>query len=251
MNVGGQMVDIRELLHDGDPFEDVERMPFDLQGWGGHEQFFGPMVKAVKPRLSVEVGTWKGKSAKAIAESLDRDAKLLCVDTWLGAPEMWTDKSDKKRYQSLRLKNGYPRLYYQFASNVVELGLQDKIVPFPQSSTGAAVVLAEFKERHGLTPDFVYVDASHEYVDVVQDIELYKNLLSDGGVICGDDFCPRWSGVMRAVKEHALSDPSRRWMSCMMENPGENFKSVYWAAFPRSIEPPFVAAEWKPVIEVK
>lgn len=246
------MVDVRELLHDGDPFEGVERLPLDLQGWGGHPEFFGPMVRAAKPRLAVEVGTWKGRSAKAIAEALELpDARLLCVDVWQGAPEMWVDKSDKKRYGALRLKNGFPQLYYQFASNVVELGLQDRIVPLPQPSTGAASILKTFNERFGLQVDFAYIDASHEYVDVVQDIELYKGLLSETGVICGDDFCPRWSGVMRAVKEHAMADSSRTWVHVTFENPGENFKSVYWAAFPRSIAPPFVKSLWKPVIEAK
>ena len=35
--------------------------------------------------------------------------------------------------------------------------------------------------------DLVYVDGSHYYADVVEDVRVAKGLVKDGGVICGDD----------------------------------------------------------------
>lgn len=37
------------------------------------------------------------------------------------------------------------------------------------------------------TFDFIYIDGSHYYQDVLRDIELAKVLVKDGGCICGDD----------------------------------------------------------------
>ena len=99
----------------------------------------------------------------------------------------------------LLLRHGQPQLYYQFISNVMHEGLQGVITPFPISSTAGAAVL----QRAPLRPDLVYIDAGHEYRDVMRDIELYWALLRPGGVLLGDDFVPLWHGVIRAASEFA------------------------------------------------
>lgn len=35
--------------------------------------------------------------------------------------------------------------------------------------------------------DLIYIDASHQYEDVLQDIRLASRLLKQGGILCGDD----------------------------------------------------------------
>ena len=49
--------------------------------------------------------------------------------------------------------------------------------------------------------DIVYIDASHEYEYVIEDIKHWLPKVKKGGIICGDDYTPAWSGVMRAVNE--------------------------------------------------
>ncbi len=50
---------------------------------------------------------------------------------------------------------------------------------------GAASKLCAFFKPS--TFDFIYIDGSHYYADVLEDIRLAKMLIKDGGTICGDD----------------------------------------------------------------
>ena len=47
--------------------------------------------------------------------------------------------------------------------------------------------------------DFVFIDASHKYIDVKEDIINWLPKIRKGGILAGDDFS--WSGVRRALKE--------------------------------------------------
>jgi predicted O-methyltransferase YrrM len=180
-------------------FDIAEPLALDLQGWGSTHPVFEHVLNTIKPRLIVEVGTWKGGSAihmAKLSKQLGLEAEIVCIDTFLGSPEHWTNPEFRP---GLRLRHGQPRLYDQFLSNVIHEGVQDVITPFPISSTAAAFVLM----RAPVRPDLVYVDAGHEYEDVRRDIELYWELLRPGGVLIGDDFLPMWHGVIRAASEFA------------------------------------------------
>ncbi|MBK9218228.1 MAG: class I SAM-dependent methyltransferase [Uliginosibacterium sp.] len=48
----------------------------------------------------------------------------------------------------------------------------------------AGVALPKFSPRQF---DFIYVDGSHYYKEAQEDISLCKELLKDGGIMCGDD----------------------------------------------------------------
>lgn len=50
--------------------------------------------------------------------------------------------------------------------------------------------------------DFVFIDASHEYVDVKADIAAWRSKVKPGGWILGHDYHPKdFRGVVRAVDE--------------------------------------------------
>ena len=123
---------------------------------------------------------------------------ILCIDTWLGALEFWTDPTDPERYGSLRLGHGWPTVYYQFLANVCHRGFQHRIVPFPQTSAIGALWL----RYYGLRGDLIYLDGSHEEEDVYQDVLDYWEVLAPGGTLFGDDWS--WDGVRLAVERFAL-----------------------------------------------
>ena len=102
---------IRPRLHQTDPYKgfDPSAWPDDASGWGSDSAAFGELVEKHRPTRLIEVGTWKGGSALTLAGHLERlglDAEILCVDTWLGALEMWTDLDHTDRHGSLNLKHG-------------------------------------------------------------------------------------------------------------------------------------------------
>lgn len=189
------------LLHDMSPYEgfDASAWPDDVQGWGSEDPLFLEVMAAVKPRLIVEVGSWKGASAihmARMAETLRLDCRILCVDTWLGSAEHALGQKPEWR-ESLRMRHGFPQLYYTFLANVVRAGMAGRIVPLANTSDNAALIL----KAKGLAPDLVYVDGAHEEAAVYRDLRAYWDLLAEDGALIGDDY--EWGGVRRAAERFA------------------------------------------------
>ena len=195
---------LMEAIHGTDVYEGFEFGAFscDLQGWGGDSPAFGELIKAVRPALVIEVGTWKGASAVSMADAAASEGlstTIVCVDTWLGALEFRTDQADAERFRALECRHGYPQVYYRFLANVCHRGHQQRIVPFPMDSASAALWFMS----HGVKAGLIYIDASHEEEAVYQDLVDYHQLLAPGGRIFGDDW--DWAGVRAAVTNFAKS----------------------------------------------
>lgn len=174
---------------------DASAYPDDVRGWGSDSPIFKEMIEQVRPRLIVEVGTWKGASALTMAQAcdaLDLDTRIVCVDTWLGAHEFIGVGGER----DLLLRHGWPMVYFQFLANVVKANQTRRIIPFPQTSLIAARYLAQ----HQIKADLIYIDGSHDEVDVAMDIRAYLPLLRTGGVLFGDDYdC--WEGVRQGIAD--------------------------------------------------
>jgi SAM-dependent methyltransferase len=167
----------------------------DLQGWNGLHPALERHVARDKPAIIVDVGVWHGQSTVTLARAQNKeraDGIVIAVDTFLGSPEHWT-LSRPDVHKSLAFRNGRPNFYETFLSNVVLSGLDSQIVPIAQTSENAALILNGL----GISPDLVHVDAAHEYKPVLNDIEIWWDLLRPGGLLVGDDF--PWSSVARAV----------------------------------------------------
>ena len=203
---------LTRLLLPANPYEGFPTDEFaadegeNPQGWGYRHWIFDYVMKTTKPRIIVEVGTWKGASAIKMAtltKELGLDAAVICVDTWLGSPEH-IRKPDRNRHtDSLNRKWGYPQLYHTFMANVLKWNCQDVIVPYPATSENAAVVFNQVR----LKADLVYIDAAHEYEPALRDFVAYWDLLNDGGYLVGDDYIG-WEGVTKAADEFAAAKNS-------------------------------------------
>ena len=158
----------------------------------------------MKPRLIVEIGSWKGDSAVYWASLLKQngiDGAVICVDTWLGGLEHISGWARGTAWDMSKfVKHGHPvGLYHQFLANVMHEGLADYIVPLANTSAIGARWLA----AKGLAPQLVYVDGSHEEEDVYDDLVAYWGLMPVGGIMCGDDWSLDWPGVIAAVTRFA------------------------------------------------
>jgi hypothetical protein len=188
----------RDVLHTVDPYDGFSAADYrpDLQSWGSDDPIFELLIEIVQPLLIIEVGTWKGASAIRMGQLLDKaglSSEIICVDTWLGSPGLYTRDNDPF-LASLEHKFGYPTLYYTFLANVVRANQQSRITPLPPHL--AAEVLRHF----GAKADLIYIDAAHNYESVKLDLQKFWPLLSQKGVLFGDDY-DIWPGVTKAVNE--------------------------------------------------
>ena len=194
------------LVFRSDPYQGfpVEKYELDLQGWNAHPVIFDRLIAETQPHVVIEVGTWKGVSAILFADALKRQnltGRVICVDTWLGALEFWTNEMpDLDRYAALALCHGYPQVYYQFLANVILSGHRDAIIPLPNTSQ----IAARFLRRHAIHAELIYIDASHDERDVYADLVDYWQLLNPNGIMFGDDFGNKdFPGVRSAVERFA------------------------------------------------
>lgn len=99
-----------------------------------------------------EVGVWKGASSAIFTTELRRlgVGKVLAVDTWLGALEMW-DRAAADTSRDLQLVSGYPSVYMTFLSNMAQLNLTNHVIPFPAPSE----LVAQFLRRHRVQIDLL------------------------------------------------------------------------------------------------
>jgi predicted O-methyltransferase YrrM len=184
----------------------------EVQGWNSNHPALTRCIRGLRPQVIIDVGVWKGLSTINLARALKdsgTEGCVIAVDTFLGSPEHW----DHSRNLFRRI-HGYPDLYQQFLSNVYHAGLQDYVVPMPQTSHVAAALL----KKYGIKASLIHIDAAHEYEDVFRDARAYWEILEDGGVLVGDDYHPTWPGVVRAADEFAgsvgrqLSVESPKWI---------------------------------------
>ena len=67
--------------------------------------------------------------------------------------------------------------------------------------SGSLSAARSIRTLHPEGLDSVFIDGSHEYADVVADIQEWKPLLKCGGLLCGHDYSTAHIGVMDAVNE--------------------------------------------------
>jgi predicted O-methyltransferase YrrM len=172
----------------------------DRQGWNSEHTSLEEIIRGLRPSVVIDVGAWKGASTIYLADLMKRNGivgTVIAVDTFLGSVEHWDKNSGFAGLIPHRF--GMPLLYEQFLSNVVRCGAQDRIVPLAMTSAGAGALL----RRLGIQAGLIYIDASHDYEDVLRDARMYWELLAPGGFLVGDDYNQDWPDVIRAANQFA------------------------------------------------
>jgi hypothetical protein len=151
------------------PYDEVDLLPFNGQGWYVNASTMEWLLRRQNAKTIIEVGSWLGSSTRHIAKTIPEDGVVYAVDHWLGSANEDNSPFD------------IPNLYRQFLSNVIHEGLTDKIVPVRMTSVEAAMTL-------DVVPDLIYIDATHEYSSVLQDLILWYPFVKGHGTLCGDDY---------------------------------------------------------------
>lgn len=141
--------------------------------WSGHRNFIYDLMANWKPHTVVELGSYYGCSAFAIAQAI-KDFQLLSVfygvDTWRGDDFTQTD------YQQ--------DVYHDFCK-VKDACYSDKYVKMLRMTFDEAV--SHFKDE---TIDLLHIDGSHHYEDVQHDFVSWKNKVKKDGIILFHDISP-------------------------------------------------------------
>lgn len=135
-----------------------------------------------------EIGSWMGRSARAFADNTP--GHVWCVDTW--ADDAYGDAPAE-----MTSKPGW--LMDEFARNHADT-IGTKVTRVRATSVFGAMVMKE----EGRTFDLIFIDAGHNYEDVIADINAWRPLLREGGTLCGHDLYldgPYHPGVLQAVDE--------------------------------------------------
>ncbi len=135
----------------------------------------------------VEVGSWKGKSSAYMAIEIansKKDIEFTCVDTWEGSVE----------HQG---QHDLHQLYDVFIENMKPV--EEFYIPKRMTSQDAVHLYDD------ASLDFVFIDASHEYEDVKNDIKAWIKKVKPGGILAGHDYYlgdqNYFPGVKQAVDE--------------------------------------------------
>lgn len=145
-----------------------------------------------KSCICAEIGVYKGKFSERIIE-LTNPKKLILVDAW--DISVIRDNSDShKSNTQYNFDLLYSHVYNKFKhKNIVEI--------IRKNSNEA---LESFTDGYF---DWIYIDASHNYEDVLNDLELSRLKCKKDGIIAGDDYVDakgKWgTDVIRAVDDFA------------------------------------------------
>ena len=151
-----------------------------VAGWMSDDELTYLAEAAAKSKRIVEIGSWAGRSATAIASHTN--GVLFAVDTWERA---------LVHYNGAKLE---PTLFAEFLQNTAGL----PVIPVMTDSLTAAKWFA----AAGQTFDMIFIDADHQAPAVRADILAWRPLLAPGGIFCGHDYeFTGWPDVKPVVDE--------------------------------------------------
>lgn len=143
----------------------------------GQEEFLFNKVKSLPDdAIIVEIGSHKGRSTVSMGYACKgTKRKIYCIDPW-------------------------PNTFNEFISNINKNKLENIVIPFQGLSQE---ILTNW---HGLAGekeiDFIFIDGSHEYLDVLHDFELAYPLVKDNGWLAFHDVIATWPGSERVWNEN-------------------------------------------------
>jgi len=153
-----------------------------IDGWFNHQAAYDYLLANMpKDGTFVELGAWLGKSSSYLCDKATGQ-DIVIVDTWKGSPNELTTTHKLATKQDI---------YKLFVEN-----MGDRNYTAIKATSKAAA--RKFKAE---SLDVVFIDLTHTYEAVKEDIKLWLPKVKKGGYIAGDDYHENWKGVIQAVDE--------------------------------------------------
>lgn len=171
-----------------------------IRGWMSDGELLWLAGQADRSDLIIEVGTFVGRSARAMADHCN--GILYCVDSYDPTiPGLVRQPGGP----ILKTKEDGEGIYREAQKNLDDLVAIGKLVLLKMTSIDgfewlmSTIGCDEF--------DFVFIDGDHSYEVVSYDIEMYSQLVKPGGWVIGHDYYEdgvTHPGVKRAVDERVF-----------------------------------------------
>ena len=167
------------------------------ENWFSYPNLYSSAVKeANEGSHFVEVGSWRGRSAAYMAVEIVNSQKKIhfdCVDTFDGSEEHLDPNSI---WYVPELVEDKDYIFKEFHKNIEPV----RMVVNAHRTTS----LEGSKKYENESLDFVFIDAAHDYENVLLDIQNWFPKVKKGGVIAGHDIT--YHEVQRAVSEYSLEN---------------------------------------------
>lgn len=125
-------------------------------------------------REGAEIGVAGGNFSYLLAKT-DRNVKLYSIDPW----------ADNEAY---------------YLKALSKLSAFDNVEIIRKTSADACGMFEDGQL------DYIYIDAAHDYENVIHDISVWDRKVRRGGIVSGHDYSRNHPGVIRAVDEYASTE---------------------------------------------
>jgi predicted O-methyltransferase YrrM len=130
----------------------------------------GAVMQAEGFTTAIEIGVQEGKLAKQLLTDWPANKEYWCIDLW----------NKQAHYEDVANNVDHEAYLRTTKGNLVSFG--DRVKYIRDYST---VAVKTFKNE---SIDFIYVDARHDYMGVMEDMIAYWPILKTGGIMAGHDY---------------------------------------------------------------
>jgi predicted O-methyltransferase YrrM len=139
-------------------------------GWKNWDKHLSQFINT--KNTIMEIGSYKGDATCWFLNNLCKNSKslVIAIDTWEGSPEYNID---------------FKKIEKEFDDNIKNTKKESQLIKMKKkSSDGLVTLLNERKYNFNI----IFIDASHEAPDVINDAILSWQLLENKGVLIFDDY---------------------------------------------------------------
>lgn len=156
-----------------------------INGWMSDAELTFLAETAQKSQVIFEIGSFIGRSTRALADNAPSNARIFAIDPWSG--------NNYNGNEFSIIFNVDQDTMNMFYCNLADHIKTNKVIMMPKTWDAAQPMCMA---------DFIFIDGDHRYESVKRDICKAMSYLKAGGVIAGHDYYPPgWPGVVKAVDE--------------------------------------------------
>jgi predicted O-methyltransferase YrrM len=155
------------------------------------------LVRSIHAKTILEVGVAYGYHAEHLLDTHKDLQSYIGIDPYISqydAKDIFCSDVHKM-FKGVSVQDSMDKLY-----TAVDEMLQSKKAAGKETVLHRSTSTEVAKNLANDSIDFIFVDGSHLYQDVLLDLHTLWPKVSKGGILCGDDF-KTWPDVARAVKE--------------------------------------------------